>query len=310
VARWQQLGGKVIEIDFTPFTEAARLLYEGPWVAERYAAIRGFIEKTPEALHPVTRRIIEGAKSSLTSAAFDAFYQLAALRRKADAAWNDIDVLMTPTAGTVYTIQEVQADPIRLNSNLGAYTNYLNLLDLCAVAVPAGFLPNNLPWGVTLVAPAFCDDRILQAGARFLGETAPRRALRSPGAWTRIAVCGAHLSGLPLNHQLVERGARLIKATHTSPNYRLFALPGTTPPKPGLVRVLTDGAALPVEIWELPLAAYGDFVSHVPAPLGIGTLTLESGESVQGFLCETAATQGARDITALGGWRAFLTSQR
>jgi allophanate hydrolase len=310
IERWQKLGAKLVEVDFAPFTEAARLLYEGPWVAERYAAIRSFIEKNPGALHPVTRRIIEAAKSSLTIDAFDAFYRLAALRRKADAVWGEIDVLMTPTAGTIYTIKEVEADPVQLNSNLGYYTNYLNLLDLCAVAIPAGFLPRGLPWGVTLVAPAHCDDRVLRAGARFLGEPDPVRALVSPGSVAKVAVCGAHLSGLPLNHQLVERGARLVKATRTAPHYRLFALPGTTPPKPGLVRVSAEGAAIAVEVWELPAAAYGDFVSFIPAPLGIGTLTLEDGESVQGFLCEVAATQGARDITALGGWRAFLASGR
>jgi allophanate hydrolase len=308
VTRWQHLGATIVEIDFAPFLEAARLLYEGPWVAERYAAIRSFIEKQPDALHPVTRKITEGALGKTAVDTFEAVYKLAALRRRADAVWTDIDVLLTPTAGTIYKVAEVEADPIQLNSNLGYYTNYMNLLDLCAVAVPAGFLPSGLPWGVTLVAPAFHDDRVLRLGAKFLGEAAPRRALVPAGATTKIAVCGAHLSGLPLNGQLTSRGAKLLRATRTAPVYKLYALPGTTPPKPGLVRVSSGGVPIEVEVWEVPVASYGSFVAAIPAPLGIGTLTLEGGETVQGFLCEAAAVAEARDITALGSWRAFLKS--
>jgi allophanate hydrolase len=215
-------------------------------------------------------------------------------------------VLLTPTAGTIYTVPEVEADPIRLNSNLGYYTNYLNLLDLCAVAVPAGFLPSKMPWGVTLVAPAFCDDRVLRLGARFLGETAPLRALPAPGRTVKLAVCGAHLSGLPLNWQLTQLGAKLVRTTHTAPVYKFFALPGTTPPKPGLVRVADGGGPIEVEVWEVPVAGYGHFVSNIPGPLGIGTIMLEDGTSVQSFLCEAIAVQGARDLTPFGSWRAFL----
>ena len=310
VARWQSLGAKIVEVDFAPFTEAARLLYEGPWVAERYAAIRDFIEQKPEALHPTTRKIIEGAKSLTAVSAFEATYKLAALRRRAEAVWANIDVLLTPTAGTIYTVAEVDADPIRLNSNLGYYTNYLNLFDLCAVAIPAGFLPNKMPWGVTLVAPAFCDDRVLRLGAKFLSEPAPRRALPAAGRTVKLAVCGAHLSGLPLNWQLTQLGAKLDRTTRTAPTYKLFALPGTTPPKPGLIRVSESGAPVEVEVWEVPIAGYGHFVSNIPAPLGIGTITLEDGSSVQSFLCEAIALQGARDVTSFGGWRAFLKAGR
>jgi allophanate hydrolase len=335
VAHWRQLGALIVEIDFAPFLDAARLLYEGPWVAERYAAIRSFIEKDPGALHPVTRQIIERAKSITAVASFEAFYKLAALRRKTEVVWTEIDVLLTPTAGTIYTLAEIAADPVRLNSNLGYYTNYVNLLDLCAVAVPAGLLPNGLPWGVTLVAPAFHDDRVLQLGARFCGEavgssvwgvspdpqqptpnsqrptanaehpiSAPQ--VSSARSAIRLAVCGAHLSGLPLNPQLTRLGARLVRATRTSPHYQLYALPGTTPPKPGLVRVNNGGSSIAVEVWELPVDAYGRFVANIPAPLGIGTLALENGEAVQGFLCEAHAVEGARNITKFGGWRAFL----
>ncbi|HSY53594.1 MAG TPA: allophanate hydrolase [Opitutaceae bacterium] len=314
VAHWRQLGARIVEIDFAPFVDAARLLYDGPWVAERYAAIRGFIEKNPEALHPVTRRIIEGAKSITAVAAFEAFYKLAALRRKTEATWAEIDVLLTPTAGTIYTLAEIEADPVRLNSNLGYYTNYVNLLDLCAVAVPAGFLPGGLPWGITLVAPAGRDEQLLLlAGAAVGSQISNLKSQiptdgqpRLPGMQTRLAVCGAHLSGLPLNPQLTQLGAKLVRATRTAPYYQLYALPGTTPPKPGLVRVKNGGASIEVEVWELPADAYGRFVAAIPAPLGIGTLALENGETVQGFLCEAHAVEGARNITQFGGWKPFL----
>jgi allophanate hydrolase len=344
VAHWPQLGAHMVEIDFAPFLEAARLLYEGPWVAERYAAIRGFIEKNPDALHPVTRRIIESAKSITAVASFEAVYKLAALRRKTEAVWTEIDVLLTPTAGTIYTLAEIEADPVRLNSNLGYYTNYVNLLDLCAIAIPGGFLPNGLPWGVTLVAPAFQDERLLQLAAAAQQPNAEHRTLNverrtsitqpsaeakptpdtsnsssslqrstfdvQRSALIRLAVCGAHLSGLPLNPQLTRLGARLVRATRTLPHYQLYALPGTTPPKPGLVRVSNGGSSIEVEVWELPLDAYGRFVADIPAPLGIGTLALENGEVAQGFLCEAHAVENARNITKFGGWRAFIGQGR
>ena len=311
VERWRALGATIVEVDYEPFRDAARLLYEGPWVAERYAAIRAFIEAKPEALHPVTRAIIESARSLTAVGAFEATYKLAALRRRADAVWSEVDVLLTPTAGTIYTIAEVEAEPLRLNSNLGYYTNHMNLLDLCGLAVPGGFLGNGLPWGVTLSAPAFCDDRLLRMGARFLGEKPPARALAPVGPTSRIAVCGAHLSGLPLNSQLTRLGARLMETTRTAPVYKLFALPGTMPAKPGLVRVVEGegGAAIEVETWELSTAAFGRFVAEIPPPLGIGTIRLSDGTGVQGFLCEPVAVRGAKDVTACGGWRAFLASQ-
>ena len=310
VEQWRHLGATIVEIDYAPFQAAARLLYEGPWVAERYAAIQEFIARKPDALHPVTRRIIEGGRTLTAAASFQASYRLAELRRQSEVVWEKIDALLTPTAGTIYRVAEVEADPIQLNSNLGYYTNHLNLLDLCGLALPAGFLPNGLPWGVTLSAPAFCDDRLLRLGARFRNEPAPARALPAVGPCTRVAVCGAHLSGLPLNGQLTRLGATLVSATTTAPHYRLFALPGTTPPKPGLIRVETGGAAIAVEVWELPLVAFGHFVAGIPAPLGIGTITLGDGSKVQGFLCESTAVEGAREVTAYGGWRAFLSDKR
>jgi allophanate hydrolase len=318
--RLRTLGGKRVEIDFAPFIETARLLYEGPWLAERYLAIRDFIERRPDALHPVTRAIISPATKYSAIDAFDAYYRLKALRRAAAAAWDAVDVIVTPTAGTIYRTEEVEADPIRLNSNLGRYTNFMNLLDLSAIAVPAGFQRDGLPFGITLAAPAFHD-----AALCALGDAAHRAAVTTMGATRNplpsphssavaamargipIAVCGAHMSGLPLNHQLTERGARLARTCRTAPHYRLFALESFTPARPGLVRG-EPGRSIPVEIWEVPAAALGSFVDGIPAPLGIGTLELEDGERVRGFLCEHYATTGARDISDLGGWRAYLAT--
>jgi len=314
----QDLGAEEVRIDFAPFLETARLLYEGPWVAERYVAIREFIERQPEALHPITRAIIGGATRHSAIDAFSAYYRLQALRRATAPVWSGIDVLLTPTAGTIYRIAEVEADPVKLNSNLGYYTNFMNLLDLAAIAVPAGFQRDGLPFGVTFAAPAFTDDALC-----VLGEIAQRAMVKTMGATglplpavdteetfkdqslIRLAVCGAHMSGLPLNHQLTERGARLARKCRTAPQYRLYALTDFAPPRPGMVRADTGGA-IDVEVWDVPATAFGGFVEGIPAPLGIGTVTLEDGQQVKGFLCETHATKGARDITSLGSWRQFI----
>lgn len=319
----EELGGTEVEVDFRPFLETARLLYEGPWVAERYWAVRELIERHPEALHPVTREVIaRGAKASAVEA-FDAYYRLKALRRVTAAAWKEIDFLALPTAGTIYRITEVEADPIRLNSNLGHYTNFVNLLDLAGIAVPAGFRADGLPFGATLLAPAFQEGalgalgmRIQQAFALPLGATgiAPpdtefREVAPSRAGTVRLAVCGAHMAGLPLNRELVERGARLLREARTAPRYRFFALESFSPPRPGLVRA-EPGNAIAVEVWEVPAEELGSFVDGIPAPLGIGTLELEDGEEVHGFLCEQYATAGAREISELGGWRAYLATRR
>jgi len=306
VTHWRSLGADLVETDISCLLEAARLLYEGPWVAERYAAIRGLIEQRPESLHPVTRQII-GAASSLGAVdAFESLYCLEEYKRRAGELFSTVDFLLLPTTPTVYRVDEVLADPLRLNGRLGHYTNFMNLLDLCGIALPAGLLPNGLPWGVTLAAPAFHDDRLLRYGARFLGEAQPPTVLSGSGARVEVAVCGAHLSGLPLNWQLCDLGGRLLRTTRTLPQYRLFALPGTVPPKPGLVRVGEGASAIEVEVWELPLAAYGQFVSLIPSPLGIGRLLLEDGTQPQGFLCEQTAVSNALDISHLGGWRAYM----
>ncbi|MBL0944345.1 MAG: allophanate hydrolase [Hydrogenophaga sp.] len=331
VERLQALGGQAVAIDLTPFLEAARLLYDGPWVAERYAAIRGFIEAQPEAVFAPVRQIIEGGKRPLAADAFAAGYRLKALKRVCDAQLASVDCLLLPTAGTIYRIADMQADPIRLNSNLGRYTNFVNLLDYAAVAVPAGFQDGGdapgLPWGVTLVAPAFRDvpllrlaDRLHRAQATTLGATptalASTPAIGAPpagsalGAGTvQVAVCGAHLSGLPLNGQLTQRGARLLRTVRSAPEYRFVALAGGPVQRPGMVRVAEGGAAIEMEIWELPLEHFGSFVAGIPAPLGIGQVRLEDGGSVCGFVCEALGAEGGTDITHLGSWRAWLAGQ-
>ena len=324
LATVERLGGALVEIDFAPFLETARLLYEGPWIAERYLAIRDFISRRPEALHPITRQIIAAGSRPLAADAFAAYYRLKELRRATAPAWQAIDVLITPTAGRQYTIAEMLADPVRLNAQLGHYTNFVNLLDLAAVAVPAGLQADGLAFGITLTAPAWSDaalgalaDALHRAQDLTLGALGQRLAATPPidpagpgaGGAVRVAVCGAHMAGLPLNHQLTERGGRLRRCCRTAASYRLFALAGGPPARPGLLRT-GPGAAIEVEVWELPTAAFGSFVAAVPAPLGIGTIELEDGEHVKGFLCEAHATAGARDITELGGWRRYLDSVR
>jgi allophanate hydrolase len=299
--RLQAVGGERVEIDFAPFAEAARLLYEGPWLAERYLAIEDFLAANPDALHPVTRRIIGAGGGGRAADAFQAGYRLAALRRAAEAELARVDVMVTPTAGTHYRIAEVEADPIALNSNLGYYTNFMNLLDLAACAVPAGFTDAGLPFGITCFADAFSDRALLGLAARILGET-----LAVAGDYVPIVACGAHMSGLPLNGQLTERGGRLREKTRTAAAYRFFALPGGPPKRPGLVRTPERGAAIDVEVWELPRSEVGGFLELIPSPLCLGRVELADGTLLPGFLCEAHAVADAEDITALGGWRAFL----
>lgn len=325
VAHLCALGGTPVEVDLTPFRAVATLLYEGPWVAERYAAIRAFIEKSPQSLHPVTRAITEKGIHISAPDTFEALYRLKALERQTRPVWDGIDCLLTPTAGSPYTIAAVQADPVQLNSNLGYYTNFVNLLDLSAVAVPTGFLRNGLPFGVTLVARCGQDFSLLTLASRLHGRTvstvgatphAPHLLAGAPDAspfpsgQVQVAVCGAHMSGLPLNGQLTQRGARLVRTVRSAPHYQLFALPGGPPMRPGMLRVAQGGAAIELEVWELPEREFGSFVAGIPAPLGIGTLALEDGSQVQGFVCEAHATALARDITHHGGWRAFLADSK
>jgi allophanate hydrolase len=320
VARWSALGATLVEFDLEPLYETARLLYEGPWVAERYLVLRDLLASSPEAIHPVTREItIAGAR--LTAAdTFAALYRLQALRRSAERAFAAIDALVLPTAPTAYTTAQVLANPIELNSRLGSYTNFVNLLDLCGLAIPAAIRADGIPFGITLLAPSGHDAELAGIGRVFhadtgltlgsRGFTAPPLPALSPATAPgeiAIAVVGAHLSGMALNGELTALGGRLLHAAATAPNYRLFALKGTTPPKPGLLRVAAgEGASIALELWALSAASFGRFVAAIPQPLSIGTLTLDDGSSVKGFLVEAEAINGARDISSFGGWRAFM----
>jgi allophanate hydrolase len=325
VGQLEALGARPVQIDFEPFLAAARLLYEGPWVAERYCAVGDFLERHPEAVHPVTRQIISGGRNPTAADAFRAQYRLMELRRVTDVAWSTVDVLVTPTAGTIYSIDAVNADPVRLNSNLGYYTNFVNLLDLAAVAVPAGFRTDGMPFGVSIVGRAGSDyellglaDSVQRARVERIGALdAPLPPVRQSGGLSAdaeddipVAVCGAHMLGLPLNHQLTSRGGRFLCRTRTQPVYALYALPGGPPYRPGLIRVAHGGAAIEVEVWSVPAGEFGSFVNGIPAPLTIGKVELQDGSRVSGFICEAYAAEGARDITSLGGWRGFLETVR
>ncbi|WP_144142431.1 allophanate hydrolase [Paraburkholderia sp. BCC1884] len=314
-------------IDFGPLKAVSALLYDGPWVAERRAALGTFFETHHEAIDPVVASVIGKAAQFSAADAFNGQYALADLKRHAEALFETIDILVVPTTPTHPLIADVQANPVELNSQLGLYTNYVNLLDLCALAVPCQRRSDGLPAGVTLIAPSGADRRLAELGARIQALFAD--AGDAAGADTNatgieplpfqeptvtLAVVGAHLRGEPLNWQLQEAGARFVEATHTAPDYKLYALAGTQPPKPGLVRIAQgqgQGQPIAIELWQVPLRTFGKFVAEVPAPLGIGTLQLASGHTVKGFICEPSAVadeSGALDITSFGGWLAYLAS--
>ena len=357
VATLRKLGHDVVPIDFAPLHALAEQLYAGPWVAERHAVIEALLERDPEAIEPTVRTVVAAAQAMSATDAFRGLYALKEAQRDSRVIWHRVDVLMAPSAPGHPRHAEVDAEPVAVNAGLGAYTNFVNLLGWCALALPAGFTAGGLPFGVTFIAPHAGDAALARFGARWqahvalpLGATkrtlvGPRAArtdagsassLRPPpprepteggectepiadGAdgqapWPAseetlsIAVVGAHLRGLPLNPQLAALGARFVAATHTAPRYRLFALPHTTPPKPGLLRVAEGGASIEVEVWALPSVRVGAFLASIAAPLGIGSIELLDGRRVHGFLCESHALAGASDITVHGGWRAYLAS--
>lgn len=309
VSRIEQIGGQKLEIDFSVFRAAAELLYEGPWVAERLAAIQSFVQNHSAEMNPVVSSIIAGGNRFTAVEAFQAEYHLLDLRRAAVSQWNTMDVLVLPTTGTIYTHEQVAADPVKMNTNLGYYTNFVNLMDLAAVAAPAGFRSNGLPFGISIIRPAFSDEALLALAYRYLAEEAPLLE-RTPGC-ADLAVVGAHLSGQPLNSQLTQRGARLKKTCRTAPGYRLYALAGSKPARPGLARdEQFQGPGIEVEVWTMPEDQFGSFVAEVPEPLGIGNVTLDSGESVKSFICEPYALASSIEITQFGGWRAYLASSK
>ncbi|MEM6908748.1 MAG: allophanate hydrolase [Pseudomonadota bacterium] len=304
-----RLHAELIELDIEPLNEAARLLYDGPWVAERTAAIEALLIDDPDAIDPAVRAVVQRGFEITAIDSFRGAYRLAEIQRSADQLWDKVDLIAFPTTGTTYRVAEVQAEPIALNSNLGRYTNFVNLLDMAAIAVPAGARANGTGFGITLIGPADSDHGLLVAAETYLKTaqlpTLPPLDLEGKMDTVKLAVVGAHLKDMPLHWQLSSRDAAFIGAFETAATYRLYAMADSVPPKPALVHS-DDGAAIKVEVYELDMAAFGSFVSEVPAPLAIGTVTLADGSSVKGFVAEPRATTGAQDITHLGGWRAFM----
>jgi allophanate hydrolase len=326
VERARALGAQIVPVDFAPLIEVAQLLYGGPWIAERHAAVGALLGARPDAVDPSVREVIAAARRFDAEAVFRARYRLEELRAQIDPLWREVDALMVPTAPACPTRAEVAAAPLQRNAELGRFTNFVNLLGLAALALPAGLPASGPPFGVTFVAPGGADAALAAwgmrweaAGSRVLGARLRRGDAEdfAPGAWPAaapalpVAVVGAHLQGLPLHHQLVERGARFAARTRTARAYRLYALPGTVPPKPGLVRSGEGepGHAIEVEVYDLPQAEVGSFVAQIAPPLGLGSVELADGRWVHGFVCEPHALAGAADISACGGWRAWLAAR-
>lgn len=305
---------EIVEIDIAPLQEAAQLLYGGPWVAERTAAMAGILTENPDAVDPTVRAVVEAGWDKTAVETFQGIYRLAELKRHTDLMWGELDALAFPTTGTTYRVAELAKAPIALNSNLGAYTNFVNLLDMAALAVPAGTRHNRTGFGITLIGPADTDRALLGLADSYLAKAdlAPPPPLDLEGHMqtVKLAVVGAHLKDMPLHWQLTSREATFVEATHTAPTYRLYAMADSVPPKPALVHTADDGAAIPVEVYELGVAEFGSFTVEVPAPLAIGTVTLADGTSVKGFVAEPRALTGAEDITHLGGWRAYIAQKK
>ena len=314
------LGAKIRELDFTPFFKVAELLYQGPWIAERYSVVEDLIKETPQVLNPIFKKIVKQAESFSSVDTFRGFYRLQKLKKDIASIFPQFDLLCVPSIPTFYTCDELKADPIGPNSNLGTYTNFVNLLDLCGIAVPVSPRKDGRPGSVTLIGTCG-NDAYIGAVALLL-----QQQCRPPVGATKwelpaqflpkmscspeeikIAVVGAHMSGLPLNHQLLELGAHFFKRAKTDPNYRLYSLPGGPPDRPGLVRD-SSGSSIELEIWAMPISKFGLFMTQIPSPLGIGTLTLESGETIKGFICEASEITEAEDITSFGGWRGFQSN--
>ncbi|MFA5677249.1 MAG: allophanate hydrolase [Pseudomonas sp.] len=320
LAGFSNLPAELVELDFSPMLELAQLLYGGPWVAERYAAIQPFLATQAEQVDPVVRDILSQASRFSAIDTFQAEYRRAELTRQIHQLMGSVDALLVPTAPTLPTLDAVNADPITENSQLGLWTNFVNLADCSALALPAGLRADGLPFGITLIGMAWQDAALADIGRRWQAHAPWKRGTTDlplpasqsdsdvPEGYTRLAVVGAHLQGMPLNSQLTERHARFVEATHSASHYRLYALPDTTPPKPGLIRSAA-GAPIAMELWDVPTQLFGSFVALIPAPLGIGTITLVDGREVKGFICEGAAIEGATDITHLGGWRAYIASR-
>ncbi|MBD3642457.1 MAG: allophanate hydrolase [Marinobacter sp.] len=318
ISQWRQQDVEIVTLDFGPMMELAALLYEGPWVAERHAAVESFMAEHEAEMNEVVAGIIRNAGKFSATDTFNAIYRKEELIREIDELLWNIDALLVPTAPTAPTIEAVNADPVTLNSQLGTYTNFVNFADFSALAAPAGFRDDGVPFGVTLISGAWKDKELQTLASQWLNahptalgavdKPRPKEVVTHQQAvpTIQVAVVGAHLSGMPLNTQLAERHATLLEQTTTSASYRLYALPNTTPPKPGLKRVEADGAEIIVEVWEMAASEFGSFVDLIPAPLGIGNVELADGRWVNGFVCEGYGFEGARDVTEFGGWRAFV----
>ncbi len=309
----KDLGYQVEAIDFSDFNQLAWALYNKAWVAERTAAVEQKIER--QQAHPVIAQIIAQADQFNAVDAMHAEYERAELARRIQSTLAGFDALMVPTAPTIYTIAEVEADPIVKNSHMGAYTNFVNFADLAAIAVPNCLRADGLPSGVTFIAPAWHDQALAQFAQRWqatqhlsLGTSQQpyQKTTRIQSAHAvQLAVVGAHLQGMPLNFQLTTRQATLVEKTLTAPRYQLFALNNSQPPKPGL-QYQAMGHTIEVEVWEVPLANFGALVAEVPAPLGIGNVQLADGRWVKGFICESYALNDAQNISYFGGWRNYI----
>lgn len=320
VEYWSNKGAKVISIDFKPFYDVAKLLYEGPWVVERLCAVTPFIQEHSEAFYPVTRKIIESGKEFTASDLFQAQYLLQALKHKIMQSLCGIDVLCTPSMPGVVTVEEVNKDPIGPNSHLGTYTNFVNLLDLCAITVPGALNTQDLPSSITLIAQSGHDSIIHHLAKEYHRANSPKLGatlhhvpntkidtlsqVESSGRFMNLAVVGAHMSGLPLNYQLTEKGGYYLYSAQTQPKYRLYQLEGKVPARPGLIQDV-NGVSIDVEVWALPIEKVGEFIAAIPAPLTIGTITLNDNKQVKGFLCEPHAISNAYEISHYGGWRKY-----
>lgn len=323
LARLKPQTERVQALPFDALFEVANLLYYGPWVAERVVGARGIYEQQPEALLPVIRQVLDVHQRFNAADTFNAQYQLQDLRQQAEHIWQECDVLCVPSAPRHPSMAEVEADPIGVNSEMGTYTNFVNLLGWSAIAIPASQLPDGLPFGITLIAPGWREPDLVRWAQQLEAQTnlcagvtglpvqntgsLPTWRVPTQGETIEVAVVGAHLRGMPLNHELLACGARFREETSTASDYRLYALQGTIPPKPGMARS-DEGAAITVEVWDMPIANFGRFVAGVPTPLGIGSVQLKDGRSVKGFICEGHALTRARDITTFGGWRAYCQS--
>lgn len=309
LAALEAMGATLVEIDTAPLGEAARLLYDGPWVAERAAAVGDLLLNESNTINTVVRTILTPATRVSAIEVFEGMYRIAELKRETERLWAEVDLLVLPTAGTTYRVAELLAEPIALNSNLGAYTNFVNLLDMAAVAVPAGARPNGTGFGIQLIGPAGSDRALLSMAELYLSAAPafplPPIDLEGRMQTVKLAVVGAHLQGMPLHWQLTARDATFVSKARTAPDYRLYAIADSVPPKPALVHA-AGGGSIEVEIYELDVAAFGSFVAEVPPPLAIGTVELEDGSSVKGFVAEPRATAGATDISRFGGWRVYM----